>query len=180
MKKQTIVYKKIDDLIPYARNSRTHSDTQINHLASLIKEFGFRGAILVDGDNGIIAGHGRVMACKKLGMTEIPTLDASDMTVAQRKAYMIADNKIALESGWDIEMLNLELDELKDGGFDIELLGFDEKELKMFEEQDEAIDNTIQDDGSKNLLVIECTSERELDKLFNEMKERGFECKIMN
>lgn len=100
MKKQVITYKKIDDLIPYARNSRTHSEEQINQLASLIKEFGFRGAILVDGDNGIIAGHGRVLACKKLGLTDIPTVDGSDMSEPQRKAYVIADNKIALNAGW--------------------------------------------------------------------------------
>lgn len=181
MKKQEIKYKKIDDLIPYARNSRTHSEEQINQLASLIKEFGFRGAILIDGDNGIIAGHGRVLACKKLGLTDIPTVDGSDMTPAQRKAYVIADNKVALNAGWDYEMLNIEFNDLKDEGFDIDLLAFDEKELQMFDApEDDPIDDIVTDDGNKQLLLIECTSERELDKLFNEMKERGFECKIMN
>lgn len=181
MKKQVITYKSIDDLIPYARNSRTHSEEQVNQLASLIKEFGFRGAILVDGDNGIITGHGRILACKKLGMKEIPTVDGSDMTPAQRKAYIIADNKIALNAGWDYEMLNIEFNDLKEQGFDIDLLAFDEKELQMFDEQeDESIEDLVQDDGNKQLLLIECTSERELDKLFTEMKERGFECKIMN
>lgn len=181
MKKQVITYKKIDDLIPYARNSRTHSEEQINQLASLIKEFGFRGAILVDGDNGIIAGHGRVLACKKLGLTDIPTVDGSDMSEPQRKAYVIADNKIALNAGWDYEMLNLEFDELKENGFDIELLAFDDKELKLFEESDsDEIDSAVEDDGSKNMLVIECISEREAEKLFEELKERGYECKLMN
>lgn len=180
MKKQQIVYKKIDDLIPYARNSRTHSEEQINHLASLIKEFGFRGAILVDGENGIITGHGRVMACKKLGMTEIPTVDGSDMTPAQRKAYIIADNKVALGAGWDIQMLNLELEELEGEGFDINLLGFDEKELKMFDSDEADIDNTIQDDGNKNMVVVECITEKEAEKLFEELKNRGFDCKLMN
>jgi len=174
MKKQVITYKKIDDLIPYARNSRTHSEEQINQLASLIKEFGFRGAILVDGENGIIAGHGRVLACKKLGITDIPTVDGSDMSEPQRKAYVIADNKIALNAGWDYEMLNLEFDELKENGFDIELLAFDDKELKLFEESDsDEIDSAVEDDGSKNMLVIECVSEREAEKTIGELKERG-------
>lgn len=181
MKKQVITYKKIDDLIPYARNSRTHSEDQINQLASLIKEFGFRGAILIDGDNGIIAGHGRVLACKKLGITDIPTVDGSDMTDAQRKAYVIADNKVALNAGWDFEMLNIEFNDLKEEGFDTSLLAFDDKELTMFDEQDEEpIEDLVQDDGNKQLLLVECISERELEKLYEEMKERGFECKIMN
>lgn len=180
MKKQVITYKKIDDLIPYARNSRTHSEEQVNQLASLIKEFGFRGAILVDGENGIIAGHGRVLACKKLGLTDIPTVDGSDMTDAQRKAYVIADNKIALNAGWDYEMLNIEFEELKADGFDTSLLAFDDKELKLFEEDDDPTDDIVEDDGSKNMLVIECVSEREAEKLFEELKERGYECKLMN
>ena len=180
MKKQVIVYKPIDDLIPYARNSRTHSEMQINQLAAAIKEFGFRGAILIDGDNGIIAGHGRVLACKKLGMTEIPTVDGSDMTDAQRKAYVIADNKIALNAGWDYEMLNIEFAELKEEGFNTDLLAFDEKELQMFDESEGAPSDPVEDDGNKNMIVVECISEREAEKLFEELKERGYECKLMN
>ena len=105
MNKLKVVYKKVEDLIPYARNSRTHSDAQIAQIAASIKEFGWRTSILVDADNGIIAGHGRVLAARKLGLTELPTVDGSDMTETQKKAYVIADNKLALNAGWDEEIL---------------------------------------------------------------------------
>lgn len=124
-----IIYRKVDDLIPYARNARVHSETQINQIASSIREFGWRTAVLVDGDNGIIAGHGRVMAALKLGYKEVPTLDGSDMTETQKKAYIIADNKIPLNAEWDEEMLMLEVEDLKSMGADISLLAFDPSEL---------------------------------------------------
>lgn len=119
----------IDDLIPYALNSRTHSDAQVTQIAASIKEFGFLNPIIVDGDNGIIAGHGRVMAAKKLGMTELPVVEADHLTDAQRKAYVIADNRLALNAGWDTEILSTEIQDLHDLSFDLELLGFDTKEL---------------------------------------------------
>lgn len=127
--KLKIVYKKTDDLIPYARNSRTHSELQINQIASSIKEFGFRTPILIDADNGIIAGHGRVLAALKLGMKELPTVDGSDMSEVQKRMYVIADNKIALNAGWDNELLMLEIDDLKEAGADIDILAFDPSEL---------------------------------------------------
>jgi hypothetical protein len=115
---------QVADLIPYARNSRTHSDEQITQIAASIKEFGFLNPVIVDGENGIIAGHGRVMAAKKLGMTELPVVEASHLTDAQRRAYIIADNKLALNAGWDDEMLRVEFDELGAMGFDLDLTGF--------------------------------------------------------
>ena len=115
---------KTVDLIPYARNSRTHSDDQINQIAASIKEFGFLNPIIIDGENGIIAGHGRVMAANKLNIKELPCVDASHLSETQRRAYVIADNKLALNSGWDIEMLRVEFDELQEAGFDLELTGF--------------------------------------------------------
>ena len=118
----------VDKLIPYAKNSRTHSDQQVAQIAASIKEFGFRNPILVDGV-GIIAGHGRLMAAQKLGLDKVPTIDCSDMTPSQKKAYIIADNKLALNAGWDTAMLTIEMQELEDEGFDLELLGFDDKEL---------------------------------------------------
>jgi DNA modification methylase len=118
----------VDKLIPYAKNSRTHSDQQVAQIAASIKEFGFRNPILVDGV-GIIAGHGRLMAAQKLGLAKVPTIDCSDMTPSQKKAYIIADNKLALNAGWDTAMLTIEMQELEVEGFDLELLGFDEKEL---------------------------------------------------
>ena len=111
-----VVYRQVADLIPYARNARTHSDEQVTRIASSIKEFGFTNPILIDGDNGIIAGHGRLMAAKKLGMREVPTIELSGMTDAQKRAYILADNKLALDAGWDEELLRLEFEELRGGG----------------------------------------------------------------
>lgn len=119
----------IADLIPYARNSRTHSEEQVTQIAASIKEFGFLNPVIVDGEKGIIAGHGRVMAAKKLGMTELPAVEASHLTDAQRRAYIIADNKLALNAGWDDEMLRVEFAELTDLGFDLDLTGFSLDEI---------------------------------------------------
>jgi len=118
----------VNKLIPYAKNSRTHSPEQVGQIAASIKEFGFRNPILVDGV-GVVAGHGRLMAAQKLGLDKVPTIDCSDMTESQKKAYIIADNKLALNAGWDTAMLSIEMQELEDEGFDLTLLGFDDKEL---------------------------------------------------
>ena len=118
----------VNKLIPYAKNSRTHSAEQVAQIAASIKEFGFRNPILVDGV-GVIAGHGRLMAAQKLGLDQVPTIDCSDMSESQKKAYIIADNKLALNAGWDTAMLTIEMQELEDEGFDLTLLGFDDKEL---------------------------------------------------
>lgn len=119
----------VADLIPYARNSRTHSDEQVTQIAASIKEFGFLNPVIIDGEKGIIAGHGRVMAAKKLGMTELPAVEASHLTDAQRRAYIIADNKLALNAGWDDEMLRVEFAELEGLDFDLELTGFSLDEI---------------------------------------------------
>ena len=124
-----ITQKKVTELIPYVKNSRTHSDEQVAQIAASIKEFGWTNPILVDGSNGIIAGHGRLMAARKLGYTEVPTIELADLTETQKKAYIIADNRLALNAGWDNEMLTIELNDLLADGFALELLGFDPKEL---------------------------------------------------
>jgi site-specific DNA-methyltransferase (adenine-specific) len=121
---------KIDALIPYARNSRTHSDGQVAQIASSIKEFGFTNPVLIDGGGGIIAGHGRVLAARKLGMSEVPCIRLDHLTEAQKRAYVIADNRLALNSGWDTEMLKVEFADLQELGFDLELTGFDLDEIK--------------------------------------------------
>ena len=125
-KQHKYIVRSVLELIPYANNSRTHSDEQINQVASSIKEFGFTNPVLIDEQGGIIAGHGRVMAAKKLGLTEVPCVELVGLTEAQKKAYVIADNQLALNSGWDLDMLKLEVDSLQEVGFDIDLLGFDE------------------------------------------------------
>jgi DNA modification methylase len=124
-----IVHKPVDILIPYINNSRTHSDEQVAQIAASIKEFGWTNPILVDRENGIIAGHGRLLAARKLGYKEVPTIELADLTETQKKAYIIADNRLALNAGWDNEMLTIELNDLLADGFALEMLGFDPKEL---------------------------------------------------
>lgn len=122
-------YKKaqVDALIPYARNSRTHSEAQIAQIAASIREFGFTNPVLVDGENGVIAGHGRLLAARKLGMAEVPVIELSHLTEKQKRAYVIADNKLALNAGWDDEMLRVEFEDLAGDGFDLSLTGFSEE-----------------------------------------------------
>ena len=115
---------KLDALIPYARNSRTHSDAQVAQIAASIKEFGFTNPVLIDETGSIIAGHGRVMAARKLAIADVPSIRLTHLTEAQKKAYVIADNKLALNAGWDDEMLAVELTDLKNMGFDLDLTGF--------------------------------------------------------
>jgi len=124
-----IEFMSIKDLVPYARNSHTHSNAQIDQIAESIKEWGFTTAVLVDSDGGIIAGHGRVLAARRIGMESVPVMIADGWTDAQKRAYVIADNKLALNAGWDEELLALELEELRGLDFDLELIGFDESEL---------------------------------------------------
>jgi len=124
-----ISWRDIGDLLPYARNSRTHSDAQVAQIAASIREFGWTNPILVDTDGTIIAGHGRVMAARKLGEQQVPVITLGHMTDAQRRAYVIADNQLAMNAGWDAEMLKVEIAELADADFDLSLLGFDDKVL---------------------------------------------------
>ena len=122
----------VADLIPYARNARTHSDAQVAQIAASIREFGFTNPILVDAERGVIAGHGRLLAARKLGMTEVPTLELGHLTPAQRRAYVLADNRLALSAGWDEDLLRIELGELQADGFDLALTGFDLDEIAAF------------------------------------------------
>ncbi|MGA0927210.1 MAG: DNA methyltransferase [Burkholderiaceae bacterium] len=127
-------YKTVSvaSLVPYARNSRTHSPQQVDKIAASIREFGFLNPIIVDGENGIIAGHGRVMAAQKLGLADLPVIEASHLTEAQRRAYVIADNRLALDAGWDNDLLKIELQDLDSQGFDLNLTGFSVDEIANF------------------------------------------------
>jgi DNA modification methylase len=120
---------KIEDLIPYSSNARTHDDAQVAQIAASISSFGFNNPILTDGKDGIVAGHGRLLAARKLNLKTVPVIELSHLTDNEKKAYILADNRIALSSGWDMELLNLEMGDLKDEGFDLSLIGFDENEL---------------------------------------------------
>ena len=163
-----IINKKVVDLIPYVNNARTHSDEQITQIAASIKEFGFANPILTDGENGIIAGHGRVMAAKKMGMEEVPTIELSHLTKTQKKAYILADNRLALNSGWDNDALALELGELSDDGFDLDLLGFDNTELESM-----LLDETVDDENIDDIGVIdEIKEECEIKIICTDWNER--------
>ena len=119
----------VEDLIPYAKNSRTHDDAQVAQIAASIREFGFTNPVLIDADGGIIAGHGRVLAARKLKLDAVPCIMLDHLTDTQKRAYVIADNKLAMNAGWDEELLKLELDELKLEGFDLDLTGFSLDEI---------------------------------------------------
>jgi DNA modification methylase len=125
-----IAWRPLGELIPYARNPRTHTDAQVAQIAASIHEFGWTNPILVDGANGIIAGHGRVLAARRLGVERVPVIELAHMSEAQKRAYVLADNQLALNAGWDEALLQLELADLADVGFDLGLIGFGEGELE--------------------------------------------------
>jgi len=180
-------YIALETLIPYARNSRTHSDAQVAQIAASIREFGFTNPILIDAEGGIIAGHGRTMAARKLGLDEVPCIRLKNLSDAQKKAYIIADNKLALNAGWDDEMLKVELTELKDLDFDLSLIGFDADELANLLEPEQVDGLTDEDDvpeapetpvtvegdvwllGNHRLMCGDSTSIDAVEKLINGM-----------
>jgi len=181
----SIRYVSVADLIPYAANSRTHSDTQVTQIAASIREFGFTNPILVNGEKTIIAGHGRLMAAKKLGLNEVPVISLEHLTKAQQKALVIADNQLALNAGWDIDMLKVEIEGLKLEDFDLDLLGFDDNFLDgLFDKEpsegltdEDAVPEapetpiTVQGDvwvlGNHRLMCGDSTSIDAVEKLMN-------------
>jgi len=177
---------KTADLIPYARNSRSHSETQVAQIAGSIREFGFTNPVLIDAGNGIIAGHGRVMAAGKLGMEKVPCIRLAHLTDTQRRAYIIADNKLALNAGWDEEMLGLELADLREADFDLGLTGFDGTEIEAFlnppEPGSEAGDDDpytkkitapIYEAKGENPPIADLLDRSKADSLINEIKAAG-------
>lgn len=174
---------KLDSLIPYALNSRTHDDAQVAQIAASIREFGFTNPVLIDADGGIIAGHGRVLAARKLELADVPCIRLDYLSEMQRKAYVIADNRLALNAGWDMDMLAIEVGQLAASEFDLTLLGFTPDELSNLSGDTSGdFDDTkpAVEDESRNLLMIECDDEKQLETLFGEMQERGLKCKILS
>lgn len=183
-----IIYKKVQELIPYVNNSRTHSEEQVNQICASINEFGFTNPLLIDEKDSIIAGHGRLMASKKLGMEEVPCIVLEGLTEAQKKAYIIADNKMALNAGWDEELLKIELENLKELDFDLELTGFNVDELDDIlgtEEEKEVVEDDFEIEvpeepkaklgdiyqlGNHRLMCGDSTSEEDVAKLMNGVK----------
>ena len=151
----------VDSLIPYERNARTHSKEQIDKIAASITEFGWTNPILVDG-NGIIAGHGRILAAKKLGITKVPAIDLSHLSESQKRAYIVADNKIALEAGWDDDMLALEFADLKLEGLDMGLVGFNIAELEDI--MGKAVIELVHDEEPPKSLESSATEQSSEDK----------------
>ena len=145
------VFKKVDELIPYARNSRTHSDQQIDQLAANIKEFGFTDDVLITKDNVIMCGHGRILAAKKAGLDEVPCKIMGYMTPTQVKAFIIAHNKISDNAGWDTDMLELEIADLEAEDFNVELLNFDDKELSKIRDHGKEVEEDKKFDLNKAL-----------------------------
>jgi ParB-like chromosome segregation protein Spo0J len=154
-----VVYRKVADLIPYARNARTHSDIQISQIASSIKEFGFANPVLVDSDGGILAGHGRTLAAHKLGLDEVPTICLGHLTSTQKRAYVLVDNQLALNAGWDFEMLAVEMEELAASGFDTSLLAMPDADWKsdIASGEVDKIDENL--DGIKATVKVTCSQE---------------------
>lgn len=181
---QLPTYKKalVADLIPYARNSRTHSDEQVTKIAASIKEFGFLNPVIIDGENGIIAGHGRVMAAKKLGLDEVPVIEATHLTDAQRRAYVIADNRLALDAGWDEEMLRVEFAELEALGFDLELTGFSLEDVGSLLDVGDNESKQIKEDNYVEAfeVVIECSDECSQQKIYERLVSEGYTCRVLS
>lgn len=190
---ESVEHWSLQRLIPYAKNARTHDDTQVSQIAGSIAEFGFVNPILVGDDNVIIAGHGRLMAAQQLGLDKVPVIVLRHLTEAQRRALVIADNKIAENAGWNDELLKLELEELGDLGFDLDLIGFSEEELDELLGNDEQSGESDEDEipevedepvsrhgdvwvlGDHRLLCGDSTSKQDLEKLMSgELADMAF------
>lgn len=181
-----IIYKKVDELIPYINNARTHNDEQVRQICASINEYGFTNPILIDEKNSIIAGHGRLLAAKKLKMKEVPCIVLCGLTEAQKKAYIIADNKLALNAGWNDELLKIEFENLKELDFDLNLTGFSADEidaiLDNIEDDKEIVEDEFDEEppeepkskvgdiyqlGNHRLMCGDSTKEEDVAKLMN-------------
>lgn len=182
--KLQIVYKNVDDLIPYARNAKIHDENNINLIAGSIKSFGFNNPVLLDGENGIIAGHGRVLASKKLGIKQIPTIELQGLSDAEKRAYIIADNRLTEKSEWDKELLSLELQDLNELGVDLNTIGFSDEDLDSIiqEETPEVVEDEFSEQietpksvkgniwilGEHRLMCGDSTSENDVKALMQD------------
>ena len=179
MKQLKIEYISLKKLIPYARNARQHSDKQIAQIAASIQEFGFSVPVLINNHDGLIAGHGRILAAQLLKMKIVPCVRLTHLSDVQGKALNIVDNQLALNATWNEELLRLEIEDLKDVDFNLSVLG-----LSNLDEILGAIDPNVTkdldlDNMSEFLVVIECDDEEEQEKIYEELQEREYKCKIM-
>ena len=176
MDKIQIIYKKISDLKPYKKNAKKHPKEQVERIANSIKEFGFTQPVIVDANNCVVAGHGRILGAKKAGLKTIPTVKLESLTEEQIKAYRLVDNKTN-ESDWDFSLLDEELGILAQD-IDMELFGFDTDMTD--EELEEAIKEVKFKVKEKHLVIVECKTEEETYKLENKLKQKGYKCEVKN
>jgi len=180
---QQIEQIPVSDLIPYARNARTHSEQQVAQIAGSIQEFGFCNPVLIDATNGIIAGHGRVLAAGRLKLETVPCIRLTHLSDAQRRAYILADNRIALNSGWDTEMLANELSDLHADDIDLGLMGFDADELAkllQFETGEPPEPEVPESNYSEQFgVIVVCETEAAQESTFNALQSQGFNCKVV-
>jgi len=178
---RSLQLRPIESIRPYDKNPRTHTPAQIAAIARSIERFGFTNPILLDGENGIIAGHGRLAAAQQLGFEHVPCVDLNGLTAAEQRAYVIADNQLALQAGWDYALLALDVEELAIEGFDVTLLGFSDKEMSSIERMGTQLDDKTNSTvgGDRCLLLIEFATEPEQQIAFVELQERGWNVKVL-
>lgn len=182
-KKYKMVDRKVSDLIPYVNNSRVHDEEQIIQICSSIKEFGFTNPVLIDEENEIIAGHGRLMAAKKLNLKTVPCIVLAGLSEAQKKAYVIADNSIALNSSWDMDVLSREVEALQAEDFDLNLLGFkDDFMVTLFD--DPAPEPEQKPNGEEYTeifnILVECDNEAHQQEIYDELTQKGLKCRVQS
>lgn len=171
--------RPVDSLTPYAKNARTHSDAQVAQIAASIKEYGFTVPVLIDPAGNVIAGHGRLMAAKLAGLADVPVMIADGWSASKRRAYVILDNKLALNSGWDADILRSEFAELAHDGFDLGELGFDPIDLSKIMKEPAESDASPQLDGLTYSVVVTCKDEADQGKLLEQFEADGLTCKAL-
>lgn len=173
-----------DTLVPYARNSRTHSPEQVAQIAASIKEYGFTNPVLIDANNTLIAGHGRVMAAQSIGLATVPAIRLAHLTDAQRRAYVIADNKLAENAGWDMATLAREVEDLSGEDYSLDLLGFTTAELEgLLGQEPPPPEPAAPSPGivyqEKYAVLVDCKDEADQQRIFEKLTAGGMACKVL-
>lgn len=176
MKEMKIEYKNIEDVIPYENNPRKN-DGAVDYVANSIKEFGFKVPIIIDKENVVVTGHTRLKASQKLGLEKVPVIYADDLTEEQIKAFRIADNKVSEFSTWDLDKLDLELEDIN---FDMSDFGFEDLEVKVDEEEAGEIAEPNFNYKEQYGVIVMCKNEEEQEQVYNRLTEEGFECKVVS
>jgi ParB-like chromosome segregation protein Spo0J len=167
-------------LRPYERNPRTHSAEQVDKIARSIQAYGFTNPILVDENDGILAGHGRLMAARKLRLAEVPVIPLTGLTEEQKRAYIIMDNRLALDAGWDEDLLRGELEALQEENFDLLLTGFEEEELEEILAGEGTPSDPTDPSDAKIGVFVNCRSSRQQKQVLALLNERGYDCRAVN